>query len=299
MTVLIFGASGQDGHYLAELLRRKNAELLCVSRSAQTAEIRGSVADWPLVEKLVRVHQPDYILHLAANSTTRHEALFENHETICTGTLNILEAVRLHSPHSKVFLSGSGLQFENPGTPISERTPFAPTSGYAVARIQSTYAGRYFRNLGLKVYVGYFFHHDSPRRGPNHISQLIAQAVRRISRGSGEILEIGDASVRKEWGYAGDIVEGVWTLLQQDRIFEAVIGTGQAHSIADFLEACFQEVGRNWRDHVRLRENFNSEYPCLVSDPSTINSLGWTPKVDLPGLARLMTGSEPLDATRS
>ncbi len=287
---LIFGARGQDGYYLAEVLRSSGVESIGVSRSPGGDWLVGDLADRATVAALIEEHRPAYVFHLAANSTTRHDALFENHETIATGTLNILEAVKIVSPQTKVFLSGSGLQFENRGRPIAETDPFAATNAYAVARIQSVYAARYYRSLGVRAYVGYFFHHDSPRRGPNHVSQIVAQAAQRIGAGSGEALELGDISVRKEWGFAGDIVRGAWTLVRQDEVFEAAIGTGVPHSIADFLEACFRRIGRDWREHVKQREGFVAEYGCLVSDPSTINSLGWKAEIDLDGLAALMMG---------
>ncbi|HJU46005.1 MAG TPA: NAD-dependent epimerase/dehydratase family protein, partial [Chitinophagaceae bacterium] len=108
---IIFGAGGQDGFYLQALLQNKGLEVVGVSRSGDFLKI--AIADYPQVEALIKQHQPDYIFHLAANSTTSHDAMFENHQTIATGTLNILEAVRLHSSHTKIFISGSGLQFVN------------------------------------------------------------------------------------------------------------------------------------------------------------------------------------------
>ena len=297
MNALIFGARGQDGYYLAQLLADEGIAPVSVSRTVGGNWLTGDVADRALVENLVKEHRPDYVFHLAANSTTRHDALFENHETISTGTLNILEAVKKHSPETKVFLSGSGLQFENRGLPIAETAPFAATNAYAVARIQSVYAARYYRSLGIRAYVGYFFHHDSPRRGPNHVSQIVAQAARRIGAGSGEPLELGDISVRKEWGFAGDIVRGAWMLVQQDAVFEATIGTGVAHSIASFAECCFRRVGYDWREHVKLREGFVGDYDCLVSDPAALRALGWRPEVDLDGLATMMmAGSKKVTA---
>ena len=296
MKALIFGARGQDGFYMADLLRTEGVEPVSISRSAGTDWISGDVRDRAQVEHLIREHQPGYVFDFAANSTTRHDALYENHETISTGTLNILEAVRNHSPATRVFLSGSGLQFENVGEPIAETAPFAATSAYAVARIQSVYAARYYRSLGLRAFVGYFFHHESPRRGPHHVSQIVAQAVRRIADGSSETLELGDLSVRKEWGFAGDIVRGAWTLVTQDEVFEAAIGTGVAHSISEFVEACFSHVGRDWRQHVKQREGFVAEYGCLVSDPARIRALGWRPKVALPELAALMVDAATNDA---
>ena len=290
---LIFGASGQDAHYLRRLLEQKGILTVNVSRSAGADWLVGDVSRRDQVDDLVRRHRPGYIFHLAANSTTRHEALFENHETISTGALNVLEAARTLAPEARVFLSGSGLQFVNRGKPISERDPFEARDPYSVARIQSTYAMRYFRGLGVRAYMGYLFHHDSPLRRPHHVSQKVAQAVRRLAAGSGETLEMGDITVRKEWAFAGDIAAGIMALVGQDTVHEACIGTGIAHSIEDWLAACFQLAGLNWRDHVRLQEGFRPEYPLLVSDPATMHNLGWRPEIDLPALARMMMSAAP------
>lgn len=286
MKAVIFGASGQDGFYLRQLLERENVKAVCASRSG--GDVLGDVADWNFVEQSIKTQTPDFVFHLAANSTTRHEALFDNHAAISTGTINILEAIYRHSRNSKVFLSGSALQFENNGAPIDETTPFAPLSPYAVSRIHSVYAGRYFRSLGLQIYIGYFFNHDSPRRSINHVNQQIATAARNVSKGYDEQIEIGDVTVKKEFTFAGDIVEAVWKLVNQGEIFEAVIGSGTAHSIEEWLELCFAHVNKNWRDHVHIRASFTPEYKILVSNPALIKSLGWQPKVDVDKLARMM-----------
>lgn len=289
MKALIFGASGQDGHYLGEICREQDVEPIGVSRAG--APLRGDVARRDEVEALVREHAPGYVFQLAANSTTRHDALFENHETISTGALNVLEAVRRHAPEARVFIAGSGVQFENTGAPISERATFAATSPYAVARIQSVYAARYFRSLGVRAYVGYLFHHESPLRKPGHVAMKIALAARRIAAGSDERLELGDPTVEKEWTFAGDVARAMFTLIRQDDVFEAAIGSGEAHSISEWVEACFRVTGRAWRDHVDVRAGFVPEYRRLVSDPTTIRGLGWAPAVPLPGLARMMVES--------
>lgn len=280
MKAIIFGSGGQDGFYLKEILGRENVEVVGVSRSA---DFQIDVADSSSVKHLIARVAPDYIFHLAAKSTTRHNAIIENHGSISTGTINILESAYRLRPDCRVFLSGSAMQFENDGTPIDEQTPFAPLSPYAVSRIHSVYAGRYFRSLGMKIYVGYFFNHDSPRRKPDHINKLIADAAREVRD-----IEIGDVSVRKEFNFAGDMMEAAWKLVNQDAIFEAVIGSGEAHSIEEWLELCFSLAGRNWRDHVSEKPDFVGEYKTLVSNPALIKSLGWQPRVDIAGLARIM-----------
>ena len=286
MKALIFGANGQDGYYLQELCKLKSIDPIGISRSG-TGTL-GNVADYRQVEQLIKQYLPTYIFHLAANSTTRHDALFENHETISTGTLNILEAVKKHSPTSKVFITGSGLQFKNTGNPISENDEFEANSAYSVARIQSVYAARYYRSLGIRAYVGYLFHHESPQRKASHVAKMIALAAQRIAAGSNEILEIGDIAVCKEWTYAKDVMQGIMTLLDQDKIFEATVGSGLAYSIENWLEQCFTLIGKDWHDHVRLRPGFVSEYKQLVSNPKTINALGWHPSVTFPELAKMM-----------
>lgn len=286
MNALIFGASGQDGFYLAEECRSNGIQPIGVSRTGSHAH--ANVAKYEDVARLIVDHQPSYVFHFAANSTTSHDALFENHEVISTGTLNILESVRRHCPKAKVFITGSGVQFVNRGNPISELDAFEASSAYSVARIHSVYAARYYRSLGVHAYVGYLFHHESPLRKPNHVSQKIVQAAKRIAAGSVEQIELGDITVEKEWTFAGDIVKGILTLVQQDGKFEASIGSGTTHTILDWLEECFGIIGKHWQNYVRIRMDFTPEYRKLVSNPGTINSLGWKVDMSLSSLAKLM-----------
>jgi len=287
MKAIIFGINGQDGFYLQSLLQQQGIEVIGISRHRD--HIKADITSFEDVQSLVKEYQPAFIFHLAANSTTRHEVMFENHQTISTGTLNILEAVRLHSPHAKVFISGSGLQFVNNNQPIKETDPFEARDAYSVSRIQSVYAARYFRSKhGIKTYVGYFFNHDSPRRSERHVAQKIARAAKQISMGRNERLLIGDINTIKEWTFASDVVEGIWCLVNQDKVFEANLGSGIGYSIANFLTECFSLIGKNWKDYVDVEKGFEAEYKQLVSDSSLIQSLGWKPKTSLKQLAQLM-----------
>jgi len=288
---MIFGASGQDAYYLTQCCRRAGVDVFGFARSAGPW-VQGDVGDTEMVFEAMRTHRPHYVFHLAACSTTRHDALFDNHRTIAGGTWNVLEGVRKEAPAARVFLAGSGLQFVNAGQPIAESAPFCATSPYAVSRIAATYAARYFRTLGLRVYVGYLFHHESPLRKSHHVSRLVSAAAVRIAGGSGEHLELGDISVEKEWTFAGDVAEAIWLLVNQDVEFEAIIGSGTTYSIRDWVERCFAEVGLDWRRHVRHRENFQAEYPRLVSDPGLIRRMGWQPRLSFHELARLMMRAE-------
>jgi GDPmannose 4,6-dehydratase len=284
MKAIIFGANGQDGVYLSALLQQKGYCVTGIDRN--TAGVH--ISNFEEVCQVVKTLQPVYIFHLAANSTTRIDAWQENHETICTGSLNILEAVRLWSPATKVFLSGSGLQFVNHGLPIKETDPFFAGSAYAVSRIHTVYAARFYRQQGVKAYTGYFFTHDSPGRTERHINKKISETVKRIAGGSREKLSIGDLSVKKEFGFAGDIVQGIMTLVEQDSVYECVIGTGKAHSIEEWIDICFSGCGLRWQEHVETLPGFTAEYAQLVSDPSTLFSLGWKPATEIHSLAKMM-----------
>lgn len=289
MTALIFGAGGQDGFYLNKLCEEKGYRPVGISRSGNW--LRGNAADYSQVEELIKTFRPEYVFHLAACSSTGHDALFANHAAISTGTINILEAVYRHSRQTKVFITGSGMQFENAGNPISERDRFSPNSPYSVSRIHSAYAARYFRSLGIQTYIGYLFHHESPLRKPPHLSQKIVSAAKRAAQGYPDKLQLGDISVEKEWTFAGDVVRGILTLVEQNRVYEAAIGSGKAYAIEKWLELCFGFIGRRWQDHVCIDEQYTPEFTRLVSDPSTISALGWSPKTGIEQLAHMMMTS--------
>jgi len=283
---IIFGGSGQTGTYLDKVLRGRGNTVIKTSRTSSLHPL--DIADFGAVETLIAAQRPDLIFHLAARSSTRHEAIFDNHNAIATGTLNVLEAAQRHAPNARIFITGSGLQFVNVGKPIDEETPFEASSPYAVARIHSVYAARYYRRLGLATYVGYLFHHESPLRPLTHISQKVVRAACTILSGTETKLDLGDLNVSKEWTYAGDVAEAIATLLEQEKVFEAVIGSGEAYTIEQWVETCFSAVGLDWRRHVSVIPGFTPEYKSLVSNPQRIFALGWKPKTTFIELAKLM-----------
>ncbi|MGN6491681.1 MAG: GDP-mannose 4,6-dehydratase [Agriterribacter sp.] len=286
-SAVIFGSNGQDGYYLGELLSNAAIKLINVSRN--NASICGTVSDYNFVKNVIKENSPDYVFHFAARSSTKHEFLFENHETISTGTINILESVRLFSPSTRVFISGSAMQFKNKGYPIDENTEFEASSPYSIARIQSVYAARYYgQRFGIKVFIGYFFNHDSPLRSEHHINQKIVRAAQRIASGSNEKLILGNIEVQKEFNYAGDTVDAVWKLVNQDTVTEAVIGSGKAYAIKRWLEYCFALKNLEWEKYVELQSDFAPEYAILVSRPNLIRGIGWMPKMDFYQLANMM-----------
>lgn len=293
MNAIIFGANGQDGFYLRHFLLKKKIEVISVSRNGADHIVKGDIVNRNFVESLIKYNKPDYIFNFAANSSTRYDSLYENHETISTGTLNILDAVNTHSKGSKVFLCGSGLQFVNTGKPIKESDPFEARDVYSVARIQSVYAARYFRTLGIDVYIGYLFNHDSPLRSLRHVNQKIAKVVKDIAANSATQLELGNPNVMKEFTFAGDIVEAIWELVNNNlQINEAAIGSGVAYPLQRWVELCFNYYKLDWKIYLKVEEKFVPEYSILVSDPGSIMRLGWKPKVGIDQLCKMFCEGE-------
>jgi GDPmannose 4,6-dehydratase len=288
MKAIIFGANGQDAFFLNALLEEKGIEVLKVSR--YNAPIIGNVSEYKFINDLIRKNTPEYIFHLAASSSTNHAFLFENNDSISNGTINILEAVKSVSPNSKVFLSGSAMQFKNNGNPINEDTIFDASSHYSVARIHSVYAGRYYREyFGLKVYVGYFFNHDSELRSDKHVNKKIINELILIKDGKKSKLVIGDTEVKKEFNFAGDVVNAIWMLVNQEVIYEAVIGSGLAYSINEWIKIVCDLLQIDYNKlKIEKDEKFKSEYKNLVSNPQKIMSIGWKPEVSIKGLAERM-----------
>ncbi|PCJ01420.1 MAG: epimerase [Flavobacteriales bacterium] len=291
MKAIIFGINGQDGYYLNELLKQEGIDVIGVSRR-EGDWIVGDVGNLVLVEQLIQKHQPKFIFHLAANSTTWHDVIYENHNSIVTGTINILDSVLKYSKTSKVFISGSGLQFKNTGKPINESAPFEGNDAYSVSRIQSVYTARYYKTLGLKVYIGYFFNHDSPLRTERHVNQKIIAGLKRIVRGSKEKIQLRNIEVEKEFTFAGDTVAAIWLLVNNDIDYELVIGSGKAYSIKDWLIICFNYYNLDWEKHVEISAEFKSDYSILVSDPTKLLRLGWKQTENFEGLAKMMIEHE-------
>jgi len=241
------------------------------------------------VENIIRKEKPDFIFNFAAKSTASHDFIYENHDTISTGCLNILESVRKYSLASKIFISGSALQFENIGNPIDESTNFKATSSYAVSRIHSTYLSRYYREkFGMKIYIGYLFNHDSPLRNSNHFNKKVILEINEILSNNKSHINLGNLNIKKEFGFAGDIVEAIWVLVNQNKHFEAVIGTGKVFSLKEWVKKCFSKFDLDWEKFVIHDENDNIEYSVLQSNPNLIMNMGWSPKVDFNQLVDLM-----------
>ncbi len=287
---IIFGANGQDGFYLRQILESEKISVIAVSRS-EGNWLKGDVGDKEFVKALISSEKPSMIFHLAANSSVSHELLWEHQHTILNGALNILERAFEFSPHSRVFITGSGLQFENRGEPIKASDPFHAADSYSLARIQSVFAARYYREKGMTIKTGYLFHHDSPFRKARHMNRMIADAALSIKNGVKPVLEIGDIHVEKEFGFAGDIANGIYQLIKSDTLNEACIGTGKAYPIEKWLELCFAEAGADWKEFVKTSTDFVPSFKRLVADPSDMFGIGWKPEVGIESLAHMMMKS--------
>ncbi len=289
--ILIFGGGGQDGFFLRDFLKASGSDVEAYDYyQSQFPSI--DVGDFTAVSQIIKEKKPGMIFNLAARSTTKHEALLDNQNAIVNGTVSILEAVDRFAPDCKVFLASSGLVFQNNGKPICEDDPLALDSAYALTRAEALLSARYFRQRGRKVFVGFLFNHESPLRPPASVVRQVVADVVRVSRGSLEKIKLGNANVVKEWTWAGDTVQAMITLINQDEIFEANIGSGVGYSIREFATECSQIFGLELNDHIEEMTGFVPQYPSLISDPSRIKSLGWKPHVGLNELARKMVEAE-------
>ncbi len=287
-SAIIFGAAGQDGFYLTRLCEKAGVQVTgVVRREACEGQIVGDVSDKVFVSELIASIRPDFIFQLAAVSSTADEHLFENQSTIVSGALNVLSAAHDSAPSARVFIAGSALQFSNTGIPISESTPRISENQYSLARNQSLEIARYFRGLGLRVYFGFFFHHDSPRRGKNHVAQKIASFARDFRPGQSEKLEIREPRFQKEWTFAGDTMAATWCLINNDDIFEAVIGTGDVHSISDWIDLCFDIAGIDPEKYVIVTGHGDCPLPYR-SDPALLRGLGWTETIGFADFGKMM-----------
>lgn len=285
-SAIIFGYSGQDGYYLERLLSLQGIQVTCISRTGKEG-IKGDVSDINFTNQIISLIKPNYIFHLAATSKVSDEYFNTNFLSITIGTLNILECAYKYCPRSKIFITGSGLQFINNGTAIKETDLFEAGDAYSLCRIQSVYAARYYRSKGLRVYVGYLFHHDSPRRKEDHLCMYIKKSIVKILNKEIYTFNINNLSVKKEWGYAGEIVKGIYQLLLQEEFFEATIGTGLAYSVEEWLDVCFAEFDLDYRDYV-VTKDVPQSFSILYSDPTTINKIGWEHNCSIQQLAKLI-----------
>jgi GDPmannose 4,6-dehydratase len=312
---LITGVNGQDGSYLAELLAQKGYEVHGVVRRASTmnrARIDhlftstsphklhyGDLTDASSLNRLVREIRPDEIYNLGAQSHVKvsFEVPEYTSDTAGLGTLRLLETIHESGLTPRIYQAGSsemfGKVFE---TPQKETTPFYPRSPYAAAKVFAHHiAVNYREAYGFFVCNGILFNHESPRRGESFVTRKISLAVAAIQLGLQTKLHLGNLDAKRDWGFAGDYVEAMWLMLQQDKPDDYVVATGETHSVREFCEIAFAHAGLRWEDHVVVDPAYfrPTEVDLLLGDPTKAKKLlGWEPKVRFDGLVRMMVDAD-------
>lgn len=311
---LICGVSGQDGGYLAKLLLSKGYEVYGASRDAQAstfANLRAlkirddvrcvsiAVNDFrSVLQALVKI-QPDEIYNLAGQSSVglSFDQPVETMESISIATLNLLEAIRFTDKSIKLYNAGSGECFgDTPGVICDEATPFRPRSPYAVAKAAAFWeVANYREAYDLFACTGILFNHESPLRPERFVTRKITAAASRIAQGSGERLLLGNLSISRDWGWAPEYVEAMWAMLQQEQPDDFVIATGTSHTLEEFVDFSFSELGLRWHDHVTVDPLLfrPTDLKKNMANPSkALNLLGWRAKHDMQYVVRMMLAGE-------
>ncbi len=313
---VITGVAGQDGSYLAEFLLDKGYEVHGLVRAEnlenpedklwrlqpflQDLVIHATSLDNPggISRILARV-KPHECYHLAAHSfvTYSFEDDFGIMSTNLSTTVFMLAAIREACPECRFYFAGSSEMFGNAAeTPQHELTPFNPRTPYGISKLTGFHVTKAYRHThGLFACSGILFNHESPRRGREFVTRKITQAVARISLGKQSELRLGNLDAVRDWGYAGDYVQAMWLMLQQDRPDDYVVATGVPRTVREFAQTAFREVGLDWRDYVRVDPLFYrpSETCPLVGQPAKARAqLGWTPSVSFQGLVSMMIHSD-------
>lgn len=311
-TALITGITGQDGSYLTELLLEKGYKVYgLVQRSANyqfeniehllkdITVITGDLADFSSITRAVKTSVPDEIYNLAAQSFVKASWDIPELTGDITGVgvSRVLEAMRLEAPHARFYQASSSEMFGKViETPQTETTPFHPRSPYGVSKVYGHFATiNYRESFGLFACSGILFNHESPRRGREFVTRKIAIGAARIKMGLEKELRMGNVDAKRDWGFAGDYVRAMYLMLQQDAPEDFVVGTGETHSVSEFLELAFTHVGLNWKDYVVQDEAFMrpAEVDLLLADPSKAREkLDWKPEISFPDLVSMMIDSE-------
>lgn len=311
-TALITGITGQDGSYLAELLLSKGYQVIGVARRSSTecferiAHIQDQIelAQADLLDQYsliaaLQTYQPDEVYNLAAMSfvpTSWNQPVLTG-EFTALGVTRMMEAVRLVNPKMKFYQASSSEMYGKvKAVPQNEDTPFYPRSPYGVAKVYGHYITvNYRESYDLFTVSGILFNHESPRRGLEFVTRKVTNGVARIKLGLDKELRMGNLDARRDWGFAGDYVEAMWLMLQQETPDDFVIATGETHTVQDLVEAAFGRVGLNWRDYVVQDPAFYrpAEVDLLVGDASKAKRvLGWEPTVDFEGLIAMMVDAD-------
>ncbi|MFA5088270.1 MAG: GDP-mannose 4,6-dehydratase [Candidatus Omnitrophota bacterium] len=318
-TALITGITGQDGSYLTEFLLNKGYTvfgLIRRSSSFNTARIDhlyqdfhekdvrlrliyGDLNDASSLNHMVKTIQPAEIYNLGAQSHVRVSFDIPEYtaEVTALGTTRLLEAIRDSKIQTRFYQASSSEMFGNiKEFPQNENTPFYPRSPYAAAKVYSYWMTVNYREAyDLFACNGILFNHESPRRGLTFVTRKITMAIARIRHGLQEKLFLGNLDAKRDWGFAGDYVEAMWLMLQQEKPDDYVIATGETHCVKEFLQEAFVYAGLDWKKYVEIDKRYfrPTEVDCLIGDSSKAKKvLKWKPKVDFRQLVRMMVDAD-------
>jgi GDPmannose 4,6-dehydratase len=318
-TALITGITGQDGSYLADLLLEKGYRVCGMVRRASTENfqriehirdriqlLQGDLLDQTSIASVLDQARPDEVYNLAAMSfvPTSWQKPVLTAEFTAVGVTRVLDALRQSCPGARFYQASSSEMFGKVReTPQSETTPFHPRSPYGVAKVYGHYITvNYRESYGLFACSGILFNHESPRRGLEFVTRKITHSVARIKLGLASELRLGNLQAKRDWGFAGDYVRAMWLMLQQDQADDYVIGTGQTHSVEEFVRIAFDQVGLDWRKHVVIDPQYYrpAEVDLLLADPRKARQrLGWEPAVSFEKLVTVMVEADLAALKRS
>ena len=309
---MITGITGQDGSYLAELLLAKGYEVVGVVRrtshhSYERIEhlldrievVAADLLDQHSLTVVIQDSRPDEVYNLAAQSyvpTSWTQPVLTG-EFTALGVTRILEAIRLAHPTARYYQASSSEMFGKvTETPQRESTAFYPRSPYGVAKVYGHWITvNYRESYGLYAVSGILFNHESPRRGIEFVTRKVTDGVARIKLGLARELRLGNLEARRDWGFAGDYVDAMWRMLQQDQPEDYVIGSGETHSVRELVELAFAHVGLDYRQYVVSDPKYHrpAEVDLLLADPSKARrELGWTPTVGFTELVAMMVDAD-------
>jgi GDPmannose 4,6-dehydratase len=318
-TALITGITGQDGSYLAEWLLDQGYRVCGMVRRASTENfqriehlreriqlLQGDLLDQTSISSVLEQTRPDEVYNLAAMSfvPTSWQKPVLTAEFTAVGVTRVLDALRQSCPKARFYQASSSEMYGKVReTPQSETTPFHPRSPYGVAKVYGHYITvNYRESYGLYACSGILFNHESPRRGLEFVTRKITHGVARIKLGLTNELRLGNLDAKRDWGFAGDYVRAMWLMLQQQEADDYVIGTGETHSVREFVEIAFGHVGLDWRRHVVIDPQFirPAEVDLLLGNPAKARTrLGWLPQVTFAELVKMMVDADLAVVARS
>lgn len=311
-TAIITGITGQDGSYLAELLLSKGYRVIGVARRSSTVNyeridhlldditvVQGDLQDQGSLLALLEEYEPDEVYNLAAQSfvpTSWNQPALTGDVT-AIGVTRILEAIRFVNPKIRFYQASSSEMFGKVlEVPQSEETPFYPRSPYGVAKVYGHWITvNYRESFNIFATSGILFNHESPRRGLEFVTRKISDGVAKIKLGKSKELRLGNLDAQRDWGFAGDYVQAMWLMLQQDKADNYVIGMGETHSVREFCEVAFSHVDLDYKEFVVVDERFYrpAEVDLLISNPAKARSqLKWEPAVSFKELVTMMVDAD-------